>query len=203
MTDQDEEISCLLDDHAVKNAESAVDNLIADVNLQYCLRRYRLIGEAMRHELPDAIEPGFHHRVMSEVRSEVSASKQQSVKTTRSNNRAPLLSWVNLKPVAGLAVAATVAVVTVSLWQPVVNQPGQIDDALVLADQQKVELLANGQVQGVVVPASVQGMRWKVSKNAPGIQQKLNGYLVNHTEYSNSMQGLIPQARVAGFDVRN
>ncbi|MFT5398507.1 MAG: hypothetical protein ACI8XW_001297, partial [Gammaproteobacteria bacterium] len=44
------------------------------------------------------------------------------------------------------------------------------------------------------------GMRWKVEKSNPQIQQKLNAYLVNHTEYSNSMQGLIPQARVAGFD---
>jgi hypothetical protein len=34
------------------------------------------------------------------------------------------------------------------------------------------------------------------------LQQKLNAYLVNHTEYSNSMQGLIPQARVAGFDAQ-
>jgi hypothetical protein len=43
-------------------------------------------------------------------------------------------------------------------------------------------------------------MRWKLERETPGLQQKLNAYLVNHTEYSNSMQGLIPQARVAGFD---
>ena len=203
MTDRDEKISCLLDDHAVENAESAVDDLIADVNLQYCLRRYHLIGEAMRHELPDTIDTDFHRRVMSEVRGMVPDSAQQSAKTASSSKRIPLLSWLSLRPVAGLAVAATVAMVTVSLWQPAIDQPTQVDDALVLADQQKVELLANAQIQGVVVPASVQGMRWKVSKNVPGIQQKLNGYLVNHTEYSNSMQGLIPQARVAGFDAQN
>jgi hypothetical protein len=43
-------------------------------------------------------------------------------------------------------------------------------------------------------------MRWKVIEGAPALQQKLNAYLVNHTEYSNSMQGLIPQVRVVGFD---
>ena len=46
------------------------------------------------------------------------------------------------------------------------------------------------------------GMRWKVDNDAPALQQKLNAYLVNHTEYSSSMQGLIPQARVAGFDAQ-
>jgi hypothetical protein len=44
------------------------------------------------------------------------------------------------------------------------------------------------------------GTRWKVDREMPALQQKLNAYLVNHTEYSNSVQGLIPQARVAGFD---
>jgi len=44
------------------------------------------------------------------------------------------------------------------------------------------------------------GTRWKLEQESPVLQRKLNAYLVNHTEYSSSMQGLIPQARVAGFD---
>ena len=91
---------------------------------------------------------------------------------------------------------------TVALWQPVNEPQGNQTDALVTADQQKIELLASQHKQGGAVPASL-GMRWKVKNDAPGLQQKLNGYLVNHTEYSNSMQGLIPQARVAGFDAQD
>ena len=45
-------------------------------------------------------------------------------------------------------------------------------------------------------------MRWRLESESPMLQQKLNAYLVNHTEYSSSMQGLIPQARVAGFDAQ-
>jgi len=202
MTNRDENLSCLLDDHAVKNLESAVDELVGDVNLQYRMRRYRLIGETMRHELPDTIDNDFHHRVMARIGEEVSAPTAKPASADDSSRSAAIWSWVTLKPFAGLAVAATVAIVTVSLWQPVSKQAGQGDDALVLADQQKVELFAGGQIQGIVVPASTRGMRWKVSKNVPGFQQKLNAYLVNHTEHSNSMQGLIPQARVAGFDAQ-
>jgi negative regulator of sigma E activity len=202
MTNRDENLSCLLDDHAVKNVDSAVDELVGDINLQYRMRRYRLIGETMRHQLPDTIDNDFHHRVMAQIGEELSASTVKPASADDSSRSAAIWSWVTLKPLAGMAVAATVAIVTVSLWQPTAIQPGQVDDALVLADQHKLELLANGQIQGVVVPASAQGLRWKVSKNVPGIQQKLNAYLVNHTEYSNSMQGLIPQARVAGFDAQ-
>jgi hypothetical protein len=47
--------------------------------------------------------------------------------------------------------------------------------------------------------ANSNGMHWKVISDAPALERKLNAYLVNHTEYSKSMQGLIPQARVAGY----
>ena len=90
---------------------------------------------------------------------------------------------------------------TVALWQPVEQQNGNQSDELVSADQQKIEQLAGQQIRGSAVPASL-GMRWKVGKEAPALQQKLNAYLVNHTENSHSMQGLIPQARVAGFDAQ-
>jgi hypothetical protein len=97
-----------------------------------------------------------------------------------------------------------VALVTVALWQPLKQESGQLDDSLVSADQQKIQQLAGQQIQGTAVPASTRlqplGTRWKVEREMPGLQQKLNAYLVNHTEYSNPVQGLIPQARVAGFD---
>jgi len=56
---------------------------------------------------------------------------------------------------------------------------------------------------GSAVPVSSRvqsGTRWKLEQESPVLQRKLNAYLVNHTEYSSSIQGLIPQARVAGFD---
>ena len=134
MTDLDDKLSFLLDDHPGENADANLDEVIADVNLQYRARRYHMIGEVMRHELPEAIDTSFHSNVMA----------------------------------------------------------------------QKIEQLAKQQIQGGVVTASTRvqplGMRWKVERETPGLQQKLNAYLVTHTEYSNSMQSLIPQARVAGFD---
>jgi len=205
MTDLNEKLSLLLDDYADENTAATLDEVIGDVNLQYRARRYRMIGETMRNELPPAIDTGFHSTVMAKIRdqAEVPADDPRSNELQASAAKHSLLSWMTLKPLAGLAVAASVAMVTVALWQ---QKPGGPDEGLVSADQQKIEQLAGQQIAGGAVPVSTRvqtlGMRWKVEHESPGMQQKLNAYLVNHTEQSGSMQGLIPQARVAGFDAQ-
>lgn len=202
MTEHNEKLSYLLDDYRGDNPEATLDEVIGDVNLQYRMRRYQIIGDAMRHELPQAIDTDFHQSVMARIREQAEDSPQMSTQ----DSTASRLSWLTLRPFAGLAVAASVALVTVALWQPLKQESGQPDDSLVSADQQKIEQLAGQQVKGGAVPVSnrVQalGTRWKLEHEMPGLQQKLNAYLVNHTEYSNSVQGLIPQARVAGFDAQ-
>jgi sigma-E factor negative regulatory protein RseA len=200
MTELEKKLSYLLDEYPGENSDAALDEVVADVNLQYSMRRYQMIGEAMRHELPANINTGFHSEVMAKVREQGPVVVEPEVQKDTSKS-ASILSWINLKPLAGLAVAASVAIVTIVLWQPVNDPDGIQSDAVATADQQQIEQLAGQQVKGGAVPASL-GMRWKVENDAPGLQQKLNGYLVNHTEYSNSMQGLIPQARVAGFDAQ-
>ncbi len=202
MTEHNEKLSYLLDDYRGDNPEATLDEVIGDVNLQYRMRRYQIIGDAMRHELPQAIDTDFHQSVMARIREQAEDSPQMSAQSSTASR----LSWLTLRPFAGLAVAASVALVTVALWQPLKQESGQPDDTLVSADQQKIQRLAGQQVKGGAVPVSTRvqalGTRWKLEHEMPGLQQKLNAYLVNHTEYSNSVQGLIPQARVAGFDAQ-
>jgi negative regulator of sigma E activity len=204
MTDQNEKLSLLLDDHDAEDA-ATLDEVMSDVNLQYRARRYRMIGEAMRHELPPAIDTGFHATVMARVQdqSEAQAYDFRSKVTQEAKSKHSLLSWLTLKPLVGLAVAVSVAMVTVTWWQ---QESGQVDEKIVTAEGEKIQELARQKVQGGAVPVSTRvknlGTRWKVEHDLPGLQQKLNAYLVTHTEQSGSMQGLIPQARVAGFDAK-
>ncbi|MDH5593931.1 MAG: anti-anti-sigma factor, partial [Gammaproteobacteria bacterium] len=44
----------------------------------------------------------------------------------------------------------------------------------------------------------VSGTRWDVKQ--PAVESRLNSYLVNHNEYSNGMQGVLPYARIVGYD---
>jgi len=198
---QDEKLSALLDGDDAINVAAAIDELSGDVNLQYRMRRYQMIGAVMRNELPQAINTGFHADVMARIRSETAAPVVRADRPAPARGRG---NW--LKPFAGLAVAASVALVTVVLWGP--QQPdGAVPAELVSAEQQKIEQLASQPVAGAAVTVSTRvgadGTRWKMQNESPVLQQKLNAYLVNHTEYSNSMQGLIPQARVAGFDAQD
>jgi negative regulator of sigma E activity len=210
MKHQDENLSLLLDNDSDADVNAVLDEVMADVNLQYRMRRYQIIGETLRNELPQAIDTDFHHGVMARIREQSpnleahdKQSDQGDNQSYNQGNVVPLLARAWFKPFAGLAVATSVAVVTVALWQPLQQRGALPNDALVSADQQKIEQLAGQQVVGSAVPVSSRvqsGTRWKLEQESPVLQRKLNAYLVNHTEYSSSMQGLIPQARVAGFD---
>jgi negative regulator of sigma E activity len=206
MKQQDEKLSLLLDDDHEAEVGAVLDEVIADVNLQYRMRRYQMIGEAMRNQLPHAIDAGFHGDVMARIRAESGASTEQASRETDSVRLPSLIARSWFRPFAGLAVAASVAVITVALWQPLKTPQDPSNDALVSADEQKIQQLAGQQITGGAVPVSTRvrqsGTRWKTENGSPVLQQKLNAYLVSHTEYSNSMQGLIPQARVAGFDAQ-
>jgi len=206
MKKQDEKLSLLLDDDVEADINAELDEVLTDVNLQYRMRRYQIIGAAMRNELPQAIDTDFHHRVMAKIRAELPTAEMRDGSSETSRTGAiPLMTRSWFRPFAGLAVAASVALVTVAVWQPLQQDSG-LDDGLANADQQKIEQLANQQIAGSAVPVSSgarsAGTRWKLERESPVLQRKLNAYLVNHTEYSSSMQGLIPQARVAGFDAQ-
>ena len=206
MMQQPENLSVILDDDTDENIDAVLDEVIADINLQYQVRRYRMIGDAMRNELPRRIDPDFHHRVMTEIRRQRQVPGPAQTRAEQSPVRESWLAHSWFKPFAGFAVAASVALVTIVLWQPVTQPDGNPGDSVASADEQKIQQLASQSAGGNVVPVSSrvrsQGMRWKLENESPVLQQKLNAYLVNHTEYSNSMQGLIPQARVAGFDAQ-
>ena len=194
MTQQKDKVSFLLDEYSGDaHAQSVLDEVENDVNLQYKMRRYQMIGEVIRHELPTHINSDFSTNVMTQIgqienAAEMPGNRESNVRSSGKIVGRSVWSWSLMKPFAGMAVAASVAVVSITLWQSSneVIIPGNTDDQIVGVDQQNLD----------------SGLRWKVNNNAPALQQKLNAYLVSHTEYSSSMQGLIPQVRVVGFDAQ-
>jgi negative regulator of sigma E activity len=205
MKQQDENLSLLLDDDSGADVEAVLGAVIADVNLQYRMRRYQMIGEVMRNELPAAIDTGFHEDVMARIRAEAASTPIRKHAAAGSAAFIPLAARRWFRPVAGLAVATGVALVTIATWQPLQVDSDPIETQA-SADEQKIQQLAQQKIPGGAVTVSTRvpddRTRWKMENESPVLQQKLNAYLVTHTEYSNSMQGLIPQARVAGFDAQ-
>jgi negative regulator of sigma E activity len=211
MTEKQDKISYLLDEYSGdKQSRAVLDEVENDVNLQYKMRRFQMIGQVMRHELPRQINTDFSANVMAQIGQIEIAANLSDGSDAGIENRQSIWTWSFMKPFAGMAVAASVALVSITLWQSSsvdINSEQATEQiassAQLSADQQKIERLASQPVQANVVPVSSSlgnGLRWKINNSAPALQQRLNAYLVNHTEYSNSMQGLIPQARVVGFD---
>ena len=208
MSDQQDKLFRLLDEFADDEASRlTLDEVEGDVNLQYRMRRYQMIGDALRHELPKQIDTDFSAKVMAQINQIEDTRVSTDGRVLDSGSRQSLWNWSIMKPFAGLTVAASVAIVSITLWQTV-NVPldsEQGPEQVVSVDQQKIERLASQPIQTNAMPVNSSlngGLRWKINNNAPALQQKLNAYLVNHTEYSNSMQGLIAQARVAGYDAK-
>jgi negative regulator of sigma E activity len=214
MNNEKEKLSNLLDEYSPKDADQRpLDNLLSDVNQQYCIKRYQMIGQVMRHELANQIDTEFSENVMGKIRAiKTDDNTTVSQQAVNQNKVKSIWHWGFLKPVAGMAVAASVAIVSITLWQPVSVTIGSpvSGESIVSAEQKKIDLLVKQPTQAVV-PASAMlgnastnsnsnsGMHWKVISDAPALERKLNAYLINHTEYSKSIQGFIPQARVAGY----
>jgi negative regulator of sigma E activity len=207
MNDVKKKLSHLLDEYSsTVDDQQSLDDLLADVNQQYCLTRYQMIGLVMRHELPEQIDTGFSQNVMASIREIAPETKTENKTVVSPKKVKSIWRWEFLKPLAGMAVAASVAVVSITIWQSasVTTVSSATGELIVSAEQKKIDLLVSQPIQ-VAVPASTtlgdanKGMHWKVISDAPALERKLNAYLINHTEYSKSMQGLIPQARVAGY----
>ena len=89
MTDQQEKLSALLDDYRDDDENRALlRDLQADVNQQYTIQRYQMIGDVMRKELPDQIQLDLVSRVRASVAAEPKLSADAVTAAAESSRRA-------------------------------------------------------------------------------------------------------------------
>ncbi|MGD8378749.1 MAG: sigma-E factor negative regulatory protein [Gammaproteobacteria bacterium] len=193
MTDKvREQISALLDDELPEaEAELLFQRLSGDATLRRAWGDYCLTGEVLRGNHGDVPAHSLADRVMDAIELEV----LEEAPRRRARARA---AW--LKPVAGLAVAASVAMVAVLALQ---------QDHHVAGGQQAL-------TAGVTTPPTLNpteaaipvsyttrpGVRWDHGERA--VQNHLNSYLVNHNEYTAAMrrQGMLPYLHIAAYEAQ-
>ncbi|MDQ2694878.1 MAG: sigma-E factor negative regulatory protein [Pseudomonadota bacterium] len=169
-----QQLSELVDDEcAASEAELLLRRLARDPELQGRWQRYHLIGEALKNNLPDAIDRGF----AAQVRAAIASDPPLPGAAARS-----IAVWY--KPLAGFAVAASVAGVALlglSLLQP---EPGADGRLLLSANDPPPDRPRE------TVPTAADA--------------RLNSYLVNHSEYAtlNSVHGVLPYVRIVGYEGR-
>jgi len=174
-----EQLSALADDE-LSDVEQPLllGRLQRDTELRECLGRYQLIGEVMRG-IADTATLGVANRVRCALQLDAPDQAPVTLKQVE-------FSW--WKPLAGLAVAASVALVAVLTVS-----------SLRETATDSVPELASSQEDAPAV-ARVSDDQW--DRIEPGIDKRLSGYLVNHNEYaaSRGVQGVMPYVHIVGFE---
>jgi sigma-E factor negative regulatory protein RseA len=187
MNENKEKISAWLDD-AVEYNE--VDSIDVDQHEGFSTAtRYQMIGDALRGKVSDASIIDISASVSAAISREPALSRSTAPQRSRQRERRPLFdfgAW--MRPVGGLAVAATVAMVMV----------------FTLTDQQAE---TGNKVVANIGQQPVQAL--PVTTTAPGYANpaiarpavNLNSYLKQHSEFAaqDTMQGLMPYARAVSY----
>lgn len=192
-----EKISMLMDDELhSQEAGNLIDGINHDEWLKQCWERYHLISDAMKNNLPSLVKHDLGNRLSAALDSE---------QTFRLNPHKPHNNVTYLKPVMGLALAASVAVLAFLLapWESATMAP----TASSMAPEQAA-LDAPGPHLGAMLASDQIPAGQVVSQ--PGMQPSrelkvepvLYDYLVDHNEYTDSayvQSSMLPYVRIVGY----
>lgn len=170
-----EQISALVDDELEEREQALLlRQLENDAELTGRLSRFQIISDALQNHLPETLSSGFHARVQAALADEPPVHRQRS-------SVAALF-----KPVAGLALAASVAMVAVLSLQSTRQDP------------EAVPAVASAPTHDSYIRAAADD---SVASSEPtAAPQNLDIYLANHSEYAVS-RGILPYVRLVGHDM--
>lgn len=171
-----ERLSALVDGELTEyEAVGMLDRLNHDVELKQVWERYHLVSDVMRNNLPRITSADL----VGQVRQSLDAEPVAILPMRR--------RWIGLKPVAGLALAASIAVVAVLAFR----------GHLGVEEPDGETIARSAEVQ--TAPTELAGMRWDVDR--PDVEQRLNAYLVNHHGHTgNGMGNMLPYARIVAYN---
>lgn len=193
----------------------APPNWLSDIDATAGWQRYHLIRDILRDGRPSCLSTGFSARVMQALEHE------PVLFNPRLRNK-PFNSPV-LKPLAGLAIAATVAAVTVmgiqNFYNPGASAPATLASGgspapsplaagnTTPAANTPARLASGGGIEISRAAISQHTLVSATSEPLPGSEEEtadenLNSYLFEHVELSSGghMRGMLPYVRLAGYD---
>jgi sigma-E factor negative regulatory protein RseA len=189
-------LSALVDGELPSAETGSVVNLThLDLELKAKWARYHLIGEALRGGLPTHLRRDLASRVSAAVAAEpaIIAAPPAPAKV------APLRAtpWL-LKPAAGLAIAASVALLAVVAVQRLAVTPATPGTAQQLA-------AAPASEPTVTAGMELQPVDWgrnQAPEAAAAARSKMNDYLLNYSERRANWgaPGMLPYVKVVGYE---
>ena len=192
-----EEMSALVDGELeLRSTREAIDVLLQSDELQLHWSRCHVLRDVLRHKVyPDAGD---------QLRDRVRAQLADEALHFPARRLMPLRCRHALKPVAGLALAASVAVVAILAVRGPQQLPGapqtvQAPATRVAAGTASTIIPVSTTAEHAIRPAALKRLQWNTTE--PAVANRLNAYLVNHSEYlGGPMSGMHPYARIVGYD---
>ena len=188
---RDERVSCLMDNES----SDPVEWICSDGQATACWSRFHIIGDVIRGDHHHHyLTSGFSDRVMQSLQDEPTIINPRALSRRRSRIGQQLL-----KPVAGLAIAASVAAVTVISYQSMYQADGPQMMAQTRPAGQNFDQVAIS--QQMIVPAATTSAA--ANDQTEPADDSLDSYLLEHMEQAGGVaQGVMPYARLAGYDGR-
>lgn len=203
-----ERLSALFDDElSAFESRRLTSELLTNAERKMQWLRYQMIGDVMRGDIGSQVDTGFTDRVMQNIRAEETHSIQaEKISKPR--------SWA--KPVAGLAMAASVAAVSILALQ-FMTQSGtgtavnvaNTDQASTPAGIQQVAVQKQAQTLAELPKATADNSLVRQVnttdvkqlgeiQNIPLTDPRMDSYLATHAEYA-SRPGMLSRVRIVGY----
>lgn len=212
----DEQISALVDGELGSDEqEFLLRRLAQDKGLQGKWDRYHLISDALQNHLPERVDADLAQRISNVL------EKEDALHGGKLSSNSSGVAKRLVKSVAGLSIAASVAVFSIigiqqynllqveegassvslasNALSPTANQKTPAANATIATN---ATISTVNQTDVTPVYVRVSGTRWSHERSQVG--SRLNNYLVNHNEYTSAtnLQGLVNYSRIAGYDVK-
>ena len=200
---REQNISTILDDHFdQQELDAFMQDLKRDpVADAECVRRYQMMGDVLRDDLNEVsfmdISAAVHRAIDQEP--ELNATTEKVSAPLFNASRFNLSSW--LRPLTGIAIAASMAMVTVVSVR--IIETDSADDSAQAVVEANVELKTPAVVP--VNPLIANQVRLaSTAKNETKAQlqaRQLSDYMMRHSGSAGqtTVQGMVPYVRVVGF----
>lgn len=184
-----ERVSCCMDGEST----DYLDGITKDKKARACWCRYHLIRSAIREPQAFSLSEGFHDRVMQALDNEPTVLAPKLAGKRRHSLLKPII-----KPVSGLAIAATVAAISVMGFQNLYAPPES--SPILLSSNNPI---TPPSIKEVSQPNSMVSDKSEMILASDAVGEDLDAYLVGHMEQSvggGNAHGMLPYVRLAGYD---
>ncbi len=184
-----EQMSALMDGELDHQVDQTVSDLLHNEELLRTWRRYHILSDVLKGYGPAHIGRGLANSISASIKAEPSILAPQGIRPR---------SYI--KPIAGFAIAASVATMAILGIQREQNDQVNSQPSKLVANQ--AEVISRPQqlpTQSKFVNVAVAPFTTRNAQKNP----RLNSYLVNYYEYrttQTSMQGMLPYVRIISYE---